>query len=250
MKKYITYITYYKGKLLPPFYIGSSYEEKVLNGYNGSVVSKKYKKIYKKEQKENKHLFRTRILSYHKTREEALEEELRLQKKHNVVKNNNYFNESYASVNGYFGRDISGKLHPMYGREHSKETKEKMSKSRIGRLAGVKKTQEHKDKIGLAHKNKVLSEETKQKIKKTFIKNNTTKGKNNGNAKVIKIFNSKNDLVYICEGNFKETCIEKNLPFRQLQESRRTGKKVFSTKNGKTIANNKGLSKFIGWYAI
>jgi len=69
MKKYIVYITKYKGNLLPPFYIGSSYEEKILNGYNGSIRSKKYKEIYKKEQKENKHLFITRILSYHETRD-------------------------------------------------------------------------------------------------------------------------------------------------------------------------------------
>ena len=34
MKKYIVYLTYYKGKLLPPFYIGSSYEERINKGYN------------------------------------------------------------------------------------------------------------------------------------------------------------------------------------------------------------------------
>lgn len=102
--KFIVYLTKYRGKLLPLWYIGSTYYDNVKNGYNGSVSSKKYKEIYKMEQKENKHLFKTKILSYHKTRKEALEEELRLQKKHKVVKNSRYINESYACVNRFFGR--------------------------------------------------------------------------------------------------------------------------------------------------
>lgn len=99
-KHYVVYLTYYLGDKLPPWYIGSSNEQRVMEGYNGSVKSKKYKDLYIKEQKENKHLFKTRILSYHKTREEALAEELRIQKLHNVAKNKNYFNESYAVKNG------------------------------------------------------------------------------------------------------------------------------------------------------
>jgi len=124
--KYVVYLTRYKGTKLPPWYIGSSYEEKVKDGYNGSVLSKKYKEIYRKEQNENKHLFKTRILSYHETREEATKEELRLQKLHKVVPSNNYFNESYATINGMFGRDVSGELHPMYGKTHAKESMVKM----------------------------------------------------------------------------------------------------------------------------
>jgi len=49
--KYVVYLTHYKGTKLPKWYIGSSNELKVKNGYNGSVKSKKYKKIYLKEQK-------------------------------------------------------------------------------------------------------------------------------------------------------------------------------------------------------
>lgn len=113
---YVVYLTMYCGKLLPKWYIGSSTEERVVNGYNGSVCSKKYSKLYYKEQTENKHLFRTKILSRHQTRQEAINEELRLQKMHKVVKNNRYFNESYAQANGCFARDKSGEYNPMYGR--------------------------------------------------------------------------------------------------------------------------------------
>lgn len=103
LKKYVVYLTRYNGELLPRWYIGSSVEERILKGYNGSVTSKKWITIYKQEQQENKHLFKTRILSYHETRKEALYEELRVQKMHQVRNNNKYFNESYASKNGYFG---------------------------------------------------------------------------------------------------------------------------------------------------
>lgn len=124
MIKYCVYLTYYKGNLLPKWYIGSSSDLKIKNGYNGSIKSKKFKDIYKSEQTNNKHLFKTRILSYHCTRKEALVEELRLQQLHKVVKNKLYMNESYATINGFFGRDVKGINHPQYGKpSHNKGKK-------------------------------------------------------------------------------------------------------------------------------
>lgn len=105
--KYIVYITLYRGTKLPPWYIGSTTQENIDLGYNGSVNSKEYRELYKTEQRENKHLFRTKILSYHKTREEAYSEELRLHKMHLVVENDKYFNKSYAQEYGFSGGDTS-----------------------------------------------------------------------------------------------------------------------------------------------
>lgn len=59
--------------------------------------------------------------------------------------------------------DVSGENHPMYGKHHSKETKEKMRQAALGR---------------------VVSEETKQKISKA------TKGKNNPRAKKVLCLNT------------------------------------------------------------
>lgn len=115
--EYIVYLTMYTGTLLPKWYIGSTTVEKINKGYTGSVKSKKWSDIYYKELKENRQLFKTRILSYHVTRQEAVNEENRLQKKHKVVTSNNYFNESYA-VDGCFTRDKKGILNPMYGKGH------------------------------------------------------------------------------------------------------------------------------------
>lgn len=135
MKNYVVYLTMYSGDKLPKWYIGSSYEEKILKGYNGSVRSKKYKEIYDVEQHLNKHLFKTRILSYHLTREEAVKEELRVQQIHKVMTNHKYVNESYATINGCFGRDVSGVNNPNYGCRMSESGRKSISefaKTRTG----------------------------------------------------------------------------------------------------------------------
>jgi len=112
---YCTYLTIYKGSRLPRRYIGHSTVKNVQNGYNGSVQSKLYKSIYEEEQKVNKHLFKTRILSLFSSKDDALLEEQRLHIKYNVVKNPNYMNESRAF--GPIGKyiDMSGENNPMYG---------------------------------------------------------------------------------------------------------------------------------------
>ena len=129
---YCTYLTTYRGNKLPPFYIGSSTVKKVESGYRGSVSSKKYKSIWKSELKQNPDLFKTKIISLHETSEEAREKELKLQKALNVVHSPLYINQSYASVNGYFGVSVTGKNNPWYGRRHGEESRKKMSKSCSG----------------------------------------------------------------------------------------------------------------------
>lgn len=124
---YCVYLTVYRGTLLPPRYIGSSTVQKVLGGYNGTVKSKDFKEAYHQEQRVNKHLFRSRILMVFQTQTEAVEAELKLQLKHNVVRSEKYMNCAYAQPNGFFGKDITGDKHPFFGREHSANTKNKIS---------------------------------------------------------------------------------------------------------------------------
>lgn len=126
---FVVYLTMYKGDKLPRWYIGSSSEDKILDGYNGSVCSKKYKDVYLAEQRINKHLFKTRILSFHEDRKEALAEELRVQKLHNVVKNEKYMNMSYATINGFFGMDNKGINNPNFGKKRSETEILKMKKT-------------------------------------------------------------------------------------------------------------------------
>ena len=115
---YITYLTIYSGTLLPPFYIGSTSMKKYLEGYTGSVTSKKYRKIYEEEKKLHPELFDTIILTEHKIRIDATIQELKYQIEKNTVKSPLFFNESLAKPNGFFGRDTSGKNNPMFGKSN------------------------------------------------------------------------------------------------------------------------------------
>lgn len=118
---YCVYITIYRGDKLPRRYIGSCKISRIESGYNGSISSKKWSTSYKYEQENNKHLFKSRILSVHETSISALNEELRLHLKYNVIHSTNYINESLARPNGFFGRDVSGANNPMYGSNRSGE---------------------------------------------------------------------------------------------------------------------------------
>jgi hypothetical protein len=119
MKNYVVYLTTYSGDKLPKYYIGSTSRINIESGkYFGSVRSRKYKAIFESEKINNILLFSVEVLSYHESRKDALAEELRLQKLHSVVLSTEYFNEAYATVNGYFGRSAKGKDSSKYGKSN------------------------------------------------------------------------------------------------------------------------------------
>lgn len=170
-ERFVVYLTTYFGDKLPPFYIGSTTETKALSGkYFGSIRSKRYREIFESELNSGKDLFCIRIMSYHNTREEALAEELNVQKLNNVVQSERFFNESYASVNGYFGRSVKGKDNHSFGKTISEDHKSIISKANKGRKAWSKGkklgplTEERKRKISDANKGKKLSEEVKLRL--------------------------------------------------------------------------------------
>jgi len=165
---YCIYLTTYFGNKLPMFYIGSTSVSKIKNGYRGSVSSKQYKIIWMNELKENPHLFKTKIISYHNDRISATIKENRLHKLLSVVSSSLYINQSNAIPDGIYGRSMNGKNNPMYGkkRKMSEETKKKISETK----KGVKKSEETKQKM-----RKPKSEEHKKKL----LGNKNASGKKN-----------------------------------------------------------------------
>lgn len=133
---YCTYLTTYSGNKLPPFYIGYTSIIKIKNGYRGSVSSKEYKNIWKKETKKFPHLFKTFIISVHKTQKEAVEREQQLQIKLNVLKNSLYTNKAI------------GQYVDNTGRKQSLETRIKKSVA----LKNKPKSEEHNRKNSESHK--------------------------------------------------------------------------------------------------
>ena len=146
---FCTYLTFYSGNKLPPFYIGSSNVIRIKNGYIGSVTSKEYSKIWNHERRNNPSLFKVKIISLHETREEAFLKEHSFQAALKVIESPLYVNKAYAQ----------SKFH-MSGKKHSESTKAKMSVSHKGK----KHTEETKKKISTAHVGKTFSEETRQKM--------------------------------------------------------------------------------------
>jgi len=167
-KPYCVYLTIYRGNKLPPFYIGSSSVEKVNNGYHGSVMSMRYVDTWKSELKNNIHLFETKIISIHTTRELATENECKFQKQLNVVYSPLYINMAYASPTGYFGISLKGKDSPAYGREWSDESRKIASDVKKEEWKNPNSkfyTEEHKIKKSLAQSNAFKKPNTKFKTK-------------------------------------------------------------------------------------
>ena len=102
MKQYVVYLTTYTGTLMPRYYIGSTSRKKIEEGYIGTVISKKWKNVFKKEARDHRELFTVQILSEHETRRGALKHELEEQLKRDDVKSEEYINMSFAKVNGFF----------------------------------------------------------------------------------------------------------------------------------------------------
>jgi hypothetical protein len=101
--KFVVYLTTYSGDKLPPFYIGSTNKTKALSGkYFGSIMSKKWKEIFRQELRENAQLFSLQILSEHETRSQAIEAENKLQHEFDAVDSPDFFNCAYAAEYGYF----------------------------------------------------------------------------------------------------------------------------------------------------
>lgn len=159
---YCTYVTYYSGNKLPPFYIGSSRLDRINNGYRGSIKSKKWKDIFKNEIKQNPSLFTIEIINTFENREEATTYELELQKSNNVVKSEWFYNESFAAPNGFFGRSDASHLKGMHtfvdecGNKFRLKTDDPIIKEKHlkGSTVGCKWSNETRNKLKIAFANR------------------------------------------------------------------------------------------------
>ncbi len=99
------------------------------------------------------------ILTTHRSADEALLAEIKIQKLYKVVENPHFANKAYQSSTG-FKFAAYGVNHPMYGKTHSKSAKEKISKFR----KSLDFSGPRNPFFGKTH-----SEETREKISKALI---------------------------------------------------------------------------------
>ena len=158
--KYCIYLTTYSGKLMPSWYIGSTSKKNIEEGYHGTVLSKRYKTIWRQEFREHPELFKTDIIKTFETRKEALQNEYEYQVACDVVKSEDYINQAIAAPNGFFGMKCDGEKSHRFGKKHLATSKLKMQKSHIGLRQSIA-TKEKKRQKSLLFRH---SEESKLKI--------------------------------------------------------------------------------------
>lgn len=176
MHNFCTYLTIYKGNQLPPFYIGSTYVERIKHGYRGSVSSIEYKNIWKRELKNHPELFKTIILTYHLTRGEATEKEAQFQKQLKVISNPLYMNKVIIDRNGVWyqpseeirkkwSTNRTGAGNPNYGRRYKldEQARANISKGHIGLI----RSETHRKNLSKALLGHPTSQQTKDKIRQS-----------------------------------------------------------------------------------
>jgi hypothetical protein len=107
-----------------------------------------------------------------------------------------------------FPQNQKGENHPMWGKKHTADTKEKMSKSRNLRVT----TDETKKKMSDSHKGKKLSENTKNKLR------DINTGKKLSEETKDKISNSKKGKLSWNHGKSKDSIIQLDLNNNFLKE--------------------------------
>lgn len=226
--EYVVYLTEYKGDKLPPFYIGSTSMEKINSGYRGSIKSKKWKDIYDSEIKENPNLFSVSILSKHTSRNEALEEEKRIQIERDVIKSNLYFNESIAAPNGFFGMDVSGENNPFHNRHHDEELQNRI-------VENIKKTMSNPEwKKRFSSKQKEVQNQEHNRTRNSIKQKEAQNRKDVVDKRNSTMNSLRSDPDFIAKQ--KRGC--QTQKFKELQRLAKAGKKIISNQA-------KGIQKYV-----
>lgn len=222
-------------------------------------------KEFIQDQKENLQNYKYKIIKIFNTRKESINLEIKLHNKYNVGVNESFYNKAKQTSVGF---DRSGKTmshtnvskekisEGNKGKKRSKKQKRHLSEIRKERFASGKIIKPIGEKNGMYGKK--FSEEWKFKQserlkghKKKTTKNYSKPGSKNGNAKLIEIYNNKDELIFTTNGNFKQICMNNNLPYAPLCRSySNNGAKLFSSNASIAQAKNSGMIKYQGWYAI
>jgi hypothetical protein len=125
-----------------------------------------------------------------------------------------------------------GENNPFYGREHTKETKQKMKGRKPPSISLEARKRMSEKKRGIPRDRSIVDKmmETR-KINQSFV------GKNNPNSKVF-VFTSPQGQEYIVVGQFQKFCKEQNISCWGMKNMIKTGKMVPGCKNWKVRAND------------
>lgn len=229
-------------------------------------------KEFIKDQKENPHTYKYKVVKVFESRDEANKHEQLLHDKFNVSVNELFYNRhnsgseytTYGKVTCLDLRDNKTKSviksefykHNYYVSVHknklvSNVTRDKLAKKKINTVVAIDTRKG--EKVSISKKefdnNEYYIGVTKgvKPSKKTLKKlSNATKGANNPRAKKINIYNDKDELMYECNGNFKEVCNIEDLPYQPLMKSyKNNSSKIYTCRK----PYNKEWINYRYWYA-
>ena len=219
-------------------------------------------RVFIKDQKENPYNYKYKIIKIFSTREEAIKLEIFLHNKFNVGVNESFYNKAKQTSSGWdrsgmkasektkaLQKEIQNK--PEYKNNLRTKLYERLSEPNwyknkfmagIDKIKETKNSIEWKESVGLSASDKMV---------KTKRMNNTLPiFEKNPKAKIIHIYDSENNLKFVCHGNFKNICIGNNLPFNQLKSSyQNNGRKIYL--GDKNIHSRRlDWKEFYNWYAL
>jgi len=169
-----------------------------------------------------------------------------------------YINKFDSYVNGYNMTKGGGGREDYYfseiakermrqaklGTKRTHESKEKQSK----KMSGIKKSETHRLNVIKAITGLKRSDEEKIKMSNRM-KGKMVKDKNPAAIK-INIYDSNNNLKFICNGDFETICKENGLPTKALRKSYyNNGKPIYTGKTIKKEVLNQ-YKDYVKWFAI
>jgi hypothetical protein len=152
--------------------------------------SSSFDKDFIKDQKEHPEYYQYKIIRICKSRNDAIELEIKLHEKFDVGINENFYNKAKQTSSKFYYAQKGEKNH-FYGKKHSEETLKKLSEARKGEKHhsyGKKHTEESRKKMSEALKGKYIGENNhsygKQHTENTRKKiSESQKGEKNHNFK-------------------------------------------------------------------
>lgn len=142
-----------------------------------------------------------------------------------VISNGKLYEKARLEYSIYKSYLSTGKNNPMFGRKHSEESKDVMSK---------KSKKRFNDKTNHPMFGRKHSEESIIKNKKS-------------NSLLIQIFDDNDELKFTSDMKFEDFCLKHNLPFKMFKKSYQDkGSRLY--KKGKP--RNKDWEKYKDWYAL
>jgi hypothetical protein len=215
-----------------------------------------------KDQKQNHQNYKYKVIKIFKTRKEAVEHEIFLHNKFEVGKNPKFYNGAKQTSTGFdrtgtkasektiaLQKEIQNKPEyknkiksKLYDRLNNEEWYSTKFMAGVDKLKELKNSKEWKETVGVI---------ASQKMVETKRKNNTMPTlEKNPKAKIIHIYDNNSKLKFICHGNFKNICIDNNLPFKQLKWSyQNNGSKIYN-KNKNIHSRRNDWEFFYNWYAL